>query len=197
LEGDPKNPFQHAVADLAARQMLLARHRICAVGEDTLKADGSMQANAGSPSASTDLQHDQTGAPPRPPQILRLKEVLAVVRVGRSAIYSMMAAGTFPKSMKLGPRAVGWLADDVVAWIAQRADRDPGSIRLSAGVSSAASNQALPGLPPRPEAKDRIQCILPRLEYEELQRLRALELRVRQMHQLQAEIAALLDRFTG
>jgi hypothetical protein len=34
--------------------------------------------------------------------------------------------------------------------------------------------------------------MLPRKEYEELQRLRTLELRVRQMHQLQAEIAALL-----
>jgi hypothetical protein len=87
---------------------------------------------------------------------------------------------------------MGWLADDLVAWIAQRGDRDLGSIQPTEDGSSRVGNQVRPGSPPQPVAEGRIRCILPRQEYEELQRLRALELRVRQMHQLQAEIAALL-----
>lgn len=50
-------------------------------------------------------------------RILRLREVER--RTGRksSSIYEGIAAGTFPKPVPLGLRAVGWLEDEVEAWI--------------------------------------------------------------------------------
>jgi prophage regulatory protein len=34
----------------------------------------------------------------------------------------MIAEGTFPRSIKLGKRAVGWLASEVAQWQQQRID---------------------------------------------------------------------------
>ena len=147
-----------------------------------------MQANAGSRRVSTKPQIDTAGAPPRPPQILRLKEVMAIVGLGRSAIYNMRAAGTFPKPVRLGARAVGWIAEDVVAWIAQRADVDYVS-QPPADLSNQVGGPLHPSSAPQLEGKDRLGGSLARQEYEELQRLRTLELRVRR---LQAELTALL-----
>ena len=41
-------------------------------------------------------------------RILRLPEVCAVTGLGRSFIYQLQAAGSFPQRVKLGVRAVGW-----------------------------------------------------------------------------------------
>jgi prophage regulatory protein len=36
-----------------------------------------------------------------------------------------MAEGTFPKPVKLGPKAVGWVEEEIDAWIrARMAERD-------------------------------------------------------------------------
>jgi len=50
--------------------------------------------------------------------ILRRKQVQARIGLGRSTIYTKVAAGEFPAPVKLGGRAVGWLASEVEAWIA-------------------------------------------------------------------------------
>lgn len=52
--------------------------------------------------------------------ILRRKRVEMKVGLGRSAIYEQMAAGTFPKCIKLGPRAVGWLETEIDDWLQSR-----------------------------------------------------------------------------
>ncbi len=52
--------------------------------------------------------------------ILRRKQVEARTRLARSTIYHHIKAGTFPRSIPLGPRAVGWLESDVNNWIAER-----------------------------------------------------------------------------
>jgi len=52
--------------------------------------------------------------------ILRRKRVELKVGLGRSAIYEQMAAGTFPKCIKLGPRAVGWLETEIDDWLKSR-----------------------------------------------------------------------------
>jgi predicted DNA-binding transcriptional regulator AlpA len=49
-------------------------------------------------------------------RILRLPEVQAVTGKKRSAIYDGVAEGTFPAPVPLGPRAVGWLEDEVADW---------------------------------------------------------------------------------
>ena len=52
--------------------------------------------------------------------ILRLPEVKARTKLGRSTIYDAMQRGDFPQPMKLGLRAVGWIEAEVDAWVEAR-----------------------------------------------------------------------------
>ena len=49
--------------------------------------------------------------------IWRLSEVLRQTGLSRSTIYEMISRGEFPRQVKLGRRAVGWIANDVDEWI--------------------------------------------------------------------------------
>ncbi len=53
-------------------------------------------------------------------EILRLPAVKAKTGLGRSTIYLRSAEGSFPKPIVLGPRCVGWLAEEIESWIAAR-----------------------------------------------------------------------------
>ncbi len=53
-------------------------------------------------------------------KILRLRAAKDLTGLSRSSIYLMMRAGTFPKNISLGARAVGWLEADIQAWIDSR-----------------------------------------------------------------------------
>ena len=57
-------------------------------------------------------------------QVLRLPEVQKRVALSRSSIYAAVAKGTFPAPIKLsadeGARAVGWLAEEIDQYIADR-----------------------------------------------------------------------------
>ncbi|MDB4494360.1 AlpA family transcriptional regulator [Pseudomonadales bacterium] len=53
-------------------------------------------------------------------RILRLKEVKTRTGLARSTIYLRIAQGSFPKSIALGERAVGWLESDLDEWINER-----------------------------------------------------------------------------
>ena len=55
--------------------------------------------------------------------ILRLAQVRAITGLGKSTIYLKLAPGKyhdekFPRPVKLGARSVGWVADEVFAWVA-------------------------------------------------------------------------------
>lgn len=52
--------------------------------------------------------------------ILRRPEVEARTGLSRSTIYLKVAQGTFPKPINLGPRAVGWVASEIDAWLQQQ-----------------------------------------------------------------------------
>lgn len=54
-------------------------------------------------------------------RLARLPEVLRATGLPRTTIYKLMAARDFPRSIKLGPRAVAWRLAEVHAWISQRA----------------------------------------------------------------------------
>ncbi len=54
--------------------------------------------------------------------ILRLPQVKIRVGLSRSSIYLAVSQGTFPKSVSLGARAVGWLESEVDAWLSQRVE---------------------------------------------------------------------------
>ena len=52
--------------------------------------------------------------------ILRRKQVEKRTGLSRSTIYLRIQEGTFPKPINLGARAVGWLENEVEAWLAAR-----------------------------------------------------------------------------
>lgn len=53
-------------------------------------------------------------------KILRLRAAKDWTGLSRSTIYAMMKEGTFPKSISLGVRSIGWLESDIQAWIESR-----------------------------------------------------------------------------
>lgn len=65
--------------------------------------------------------------------ILRLPAVMVRTGLSRSTIYARVQQKTFPRQIKLGgPRAVGWLADEIDTWLSDQVDRSrsPGKIGL-------------------------------------------------------------------
>ena len=59
-------------------------------------------------------------------KIYRLKDLIVITGLSRSCIYDKMNSRSprydpaFPRSIKLGMRAVGWRCNDVVNWIDTR-----------------------------------------------------------------------------
>lgn len=67
------------------------------------------------------------------PRILRRPEVQARVGLSRASLYRFLRVGGFPLPLRLGPQAVGWLEEEIDAWIEQRRqERD--ARRLSAAA---------------------------------------------------------------
>lgn len=52
-----------------------------------------------------------------PETILRFPQVTARVGLPRSSIYEKMEKNEFPKPIKLGPKAIGWVSSEIEAWI--------------------------------------------------------------------------------
>ena len=65
------------------------------------------------------LQHDILSASTTK-QIIRPSDVIKRIGLSRSSLYKHMAAGTFPQSIALGDRAIGFLSSDIDAWIDSR-----------------------------------------------------------------------------
>ena len=67
--------------------------------------------------------------------ILRRAQVLDLVGISQSAMYSLIADGEFPRPITLSGRssrrpAVGWVSTEVLAWIEERIamrDSSPGA----------------------------------------------------------------------
>lgn len=53
-------------------------------------------------------------------RMLRRKEVEIYTGLKRSTIYDRIKAGTFPKPIKIGARAVAWPESVIRQWIAER-----------------------------------------------------------------------------
>lgn len=54
-----------------------------------------------------------------PERLLRLSEVCKLMAVSRGMVYKWMGEGRFPRSIRLGERAVRWRAAEVLAWQAR------------------------------------------------------------------------------
>ena len=50
-------------------------------------------------------------------KVWRLPEVIRQTGLSRSTIYEMIKRAEFPRQFNLGPRAVGWISDEVLDWI--------------------------------------------------------------------------------
>lgn len=61
-----------------------------------------------------------TTDPPQPPRILRIQQVTDTIGLSRASIYRLMKLGLFPKSIRIGIKAVGWLQSEIELWIAER-----------------------------------------------------------------------------
>ena len=53
-------------------------------------------------------------------QVLRLPKVIQITGLCRSMIYQLEAADRFPRRIRIGSRAVGWLHGEIQQWLADR-----------------------------------------------------------------------------
>ena len=54
--------------------------------------------------------------------MLRLRHVLEITGLGKTTIYGLQAKGAFPMRVQLTAHSVGWVEEEVLTWLAQRAD---------------------------------------------------------------------------
>ena len=62
-----------------------------------------------------------------PARVLRMPRVEARTGLARSTIHLRVAAGSFPKPVRLGARAVDWIESEVDAWIREQIAASRGS----------------------------------------------------------------------
>ena len=53
-------------------------------------------------------------------RVLRRRAVEQMTGLSRSTIYARMNIGAFPPAIRLGGRSVGWLAEEIEAWLSAR-----------------------------------------------------------------------------
>ena len=64
-------------------------------------------------------------------QLLRLPQVMDQVGLRPTRIYELMGDGTFPKPIRLGERAVAWIASEIETWILEQARKPRVEIRTT------------------------------------------------------------------
>jgi prophage regulatory protein len=57
-----------------------------------------------------------------PKRMLRLRRVLDITGLGKTTIYQLQADGDFPKRVQLTAHSVAWVEEEVLAWLARRAE---------------------------------------------------------------------------
>lgn len=71
-----------------------------------------------------------------PHRILRLPAVRQLTGLSRSSIYKLATEGRFPRPLKLGARAVGWLETEIEEWCAAKATERPSGRHTSNNVDA-------------------------------------------------------------
>ena len=56
-------------------------------------------------------------------KILRRPQVEARTGLSRSTIYAKISTNAFPKSVRLGVRAVGWIESEIDSWLVAQINR--------------------------------------------------------------------------
>lgn len=116
--------------DSAQRHRSAVTHRAQANPSDKVIAD---------PCASGPPGHALRKLLIRGERVLRLPEVRRMTGLSRSSIYELQADGRFPRSIKLGERAVGWLEQEVREWLARRIEASRTTVARACASASAQS----------------------------------------------------------
>ena len=53
-------------------------------------------------------------------RLLTLRDVLSITALSRSSVYALMAESRFPKPLRVGSRAVRWVEQEILDFIASR-----------------------------------------------------------------------------
>lgn len=53
-------------------------------------------------------------------KVIRIAQVIAVTGLSKATIYRYMDKGVFSRPIKLGEHSVGWIEEEVIAWIESR-----------------------------------------------------------------------------
>jgi prophage regulatory protein len=62
-------------------------------------------------------------------QLLRLRDVVAKTGLSATQIYVWMSDGLFPRPVRIGRRAVAWVASELDAWIEAQAQKPRVEVR--------------------------------------------------------------------
>ena len=73
--------------------------------------------------------HAPATTPSRNLHVLRLPQVCEITGLCRSMVYQMEAEERFPRRIKIGRRAVGWLEGEIVSWLSARIESSRGQQR--------------------------------------------------------------------
>ncbi len=62
-------------------------------------------------------------------RLIRLPEVLARTTLSRSTVYRGIAAGSFPKQVRIGEKSTAWLESEISLWISAQVAKRTGVIK--------------------------------------------------------------------
>src|SRR5207253_6731831 len=68
--------------------------------------------------ATESSRRDPTTVRERPIRMLRLAQVIDMTGLGKTKTYELQAGGEFPMRVKITAHSVGWIEDEVQAWLA-------------------------------------------------------------------------------
>lgn len=66
------------------------------------------------------MQANADAAAPADGDLIKIRVVLRMVALSRSAVYAEMKRGNFPKQVRQTKRSVAWRRSEVQAWVEQR-----------------------------------------------------------------------------
>lgn len=64
----------------------------------------------------------------RPERMLRMPAVLELVPLDKATIYRKIAAGEFPKPVRLGGNSVVWMESDIASWQQQLREKSQATL---------------------------------------------------------------------
>ena len=70
-----------------------------------------------------------------PIRILRLAQVLEITGIGKTTLYELQSQGSFPMRVRITDHCVGWVAQEVQSWLANRVALSARHTELVPGVS--------------------------------------------------------------